>query len=127
MRRTIEWTIDSLGDRFDCWDTDEIDALAELPAGFDTLLAPLAEAWNQYSDGRPVMTRVEIEEGCTFEHLWHPDPSQDSAQTVTGRLMADPGQDNGGYVITILPPSALVLELTPPKAERLQIVPGGVV
>lgn len=33
-----------------------------------------SEDFGRYSDGRPVRTHLEIEDGVIFEHRWHPQP-----------------------------------------------------
>jgi hypothetical protein len=113
VRRTIDWTTESLCAADDVAE-DEIDALNELANEFDALLGPLREVWNHYSDGRQIKTRIEIEDGHIFDQVWHPDPSKDSEQSFSGRLIADPGENNGTFVVHIVPPQEVTVHRFPP-------------
>ena len=93
----------------------ELDALSEFIDEMNSLLGPIVLDWGNYSDGRPVSTRVDIEQGYTFEHVWHPDPAKNTAGVLTGRRQADPGEDNGSWEVHILPPSTVRVVLLPPK------------
>ncbi|WP_280265369.1 hypothetical protein [Nocardia wallacei] len=127
-KSTIEWSTDSAAWQLAFERPSGVDLEPELEAlhGFldevDKVLGPIALAWSNYSDGRPVMTRVEIEHGSVYEHLWHPDPAVDKPHLLTGRRIADPGTDNGSWRIFITPPSSLTVELLPP-APVLRSVP----
>ena len=113
VRNTISWTVDSLPIEGDDGE-HEIDALCALAEEFETLLGPLCEAWNHYSDGREIQTSREIEHGFTTSHVWHPDPAQDTEQTYSGRLLADPGENNGTYEVRIVPPQEVTVRTFPP-------------
>lgn len=84
----------------------------------------------KYSDGRPVQSRIVIEEGLVCHHLWHYDPSQDSPKTLTGTLSADPGQYRGTYEIKILPTESFEVTLKPAEfvfyAEPVEAIANGV-
>ncbi|MBF6350333.1 hypothetical protein IU448_15100 [Nocardia flavorosea] len=126
MRSTVDWTTDSMwaslsaesGLSLDI----ELDALGQLVTDMDSLLGSVALDWDRYSDGRPVTTRVDIEFGHRYEHLWHPDPAQNKAEVLNGRRLADPGEDRGSWEIHISPPSTLHVVLLPPK-PALRAVP----
>ncbi|WP_280505797.1 hypothetical protein [Nocardia farcinica] len=119
---TVSWTLDSLSGRGIC--SDEHDELAAIDAMRDEVkevLGPLVEQWGRYSDGREVRTRVEIERGHIFDHLWHPDPAKDDeSYVITGDRTADPGEDRGTYEITITPPQSVTVKLFPPKLRAVK-------
>ncbi|WP_280393181.1 hypothetical protein [Nocardia wallacei] len=123
VRRTVDWTTDAMAG--DGIDRPELDTLCDLADDVDALLGPLVEAWNQYSDGRPVLTKVDIERGHVYEHIWHPDPRKNKLAILTGQRIADPGQDNGSYEITVTPPDKVTVALFPPHSAGLQLVTGG--
>ena len=127
-RSTVDWTVDSMSaaicmeKNISCDLEDEFEALSQLVDDIDALLGPVALNWDRYSDGRPVSTRTEIEFGHQYEHLWHPNPAMNTVQVLKGRRIADPGEDNGSWEITILPPSTVQVILLPPK-PALRAVP----
>lgn len=122
VQSTTEWALDSLSAQGLYVDeSPELDAIDGLSTEMRELLVPLVESWNTYSDGRPVVSRVEITGGCVFSHIWHPDPSRNTPGVVEGRIPADPGTDNGGYTVRIVPPGMLEVTLTLPR--HLQAVP----
>lgn len=52
---------------------------------------------NRYSDGRAVVTRVEIDKGHYTEHIWHPDVSAEQPSSWTGILYSgDPDLPSPG-------------------------------
>ncbi|NKY60348.1 hypothetical protein [Nocardia flavorosea] len=111
---TIEWTLDSLsGNGVSEDDHYEIEALWGLAEQTSELLGPLVEDWNHYSDGREISSQVEIEYGHVYEHRWHPDPTVDKPSVSTGRLLADPGEDNGTYEVRIVPPQSVTVHRFP--------------
>ena len=114
IRRTLEWTLDSLGDQgISSDDYVELSAIEAMSAEADRLCMPLIEAWNHYSDGREVVTTVEIEHGHVYSMLWNPDPTKDVARVHEGKLLADPGEDNGRYEIHVTPPQSVVVQTFP--------------
>lgn len=120
ISRTVGWTTDSLCSSgvFDN-DPPEIEAICQMVEDMNALLGPLVEVWNRYSDGREIKTTVEIEPGFSYDHTWHPDPSKNAASVVTGKLLADPGEDNGTYEIRIVPPQTVEVRTFP---RTLQVV-----
>jgi hypothetical protein len=120
IRRTVDWTTDGLsGKEIYADEHPEIEAIEDLADETEKLLGPLAEAWDRYSDGRQIMLRVEIENGHHYEHIWYPDPATNVRRTVTGKLIADPGEDNGSYEIEIIPPQTICIQTFP---RKLQVV-----
>jgi len=114
VERTVDWTTDGLsGKEIYGDDHPEVDAIHRLVDDLGEVLAPLSEAWGTYSDGREITTRVEIEPGHHYEHLWHPDPAKNKAHVLTGNLLADPGENNGTYEIVITPPQSVVVRVFP--------------
>ncbi|MEU2013047.1 hypothetical protein [Nocardia sp. NPDC019302] len=111
---TVDWTTDSLfGKGISSDDHPEIEAISQLVDVIGDILGPLSEAWGHYADGREIVTRVEIEDGHGFEHVWHPDPAKNQPKVVTGKLLADPGEDNGTYEIRITPPQSVEVRTFP--------------
>lgn len=114
VRRTVDWTTDSLfGSGIFENDPPEVEAICQMVDDMESLLRPLPEAWNRYSDGREIRVSVEIERGHSYDHLWHPDPSKNAAKVIRGRLLADPGEDNGTYEIRIVPPQTVQVQVFP--------------
>lgn len=124
VRRTVNWTVDCLAmkDLF-CDEHVELDAICQMADDLGALVGPLVEAWDRYSDGRPVESSVEIAPGQTFTHLWHPDPARNQPGTVTGRVLADPGVDHGTYEVRIIPPRTLSVVLHPPRPPLSVVQP----
>ncbi|MBF6363183.1 hypothetical protein IU436_20255 [Nocardia farcinica] len=120
-KSTVDWVVDAVVlDHFDDPNRGEphemaIGGLEALIDEMDKILGPLVGHWGKYSDGRDVVTHVEIERGQYYTHLWSPDPTMDKPSTFIGRLIADPGQDNGTYEIHIRPPQTLEVVIHPPK------------
>ncbi len=118
LERTLDWTLDSLGEQGLAVDAHpELEAIEALGAEAARLCGPLVEAWNRYSDGREVLTTVEIENGHVYSMLWNPDPTKDVALVHRGKLLADQGEDNGRYEIHVTPPQSVTVR-TFPRALR---------
>lgn len=116
VETTVGWTVESLAD--DGVDEDRHPQIGEIWGLIEMVrevLGPIPEAWNNYSDGREIVSRVEVEPGLTFSHCWHPDPDRNKPQVHTGRRLSDPGEDNGTYEIRIVPPQSVTVHLFPPS------------
>ncbi|WP_024795887.1 hypothetical protein [Tomitella biformata] len=96
----------------------------ELPADAITMLghqlSQVAEEYghtpNVYSDGRPVVSHVELGPGYGYTHQWHFDPTRDEPHTI------EPAPHKGTHVVVhVVPPSKLIVE----KVVALAVVPGG--
>jgi hypothetical protein len=114
IERTVDWTTDGLSNKGIYSDEHvELEAIHSLVDDLGDILGPLSEAWGHYSDGREIVTTVEIEPGHSHEHAWHPDPAKNLPRVVTGKLLADPGEDNGTYEIRIVPPQTVEVRTFP--------------
>jgi hypothetical protein len=58
--------------------------------------------FDTYSDGRTVCTRLELETGNVYEHLWHPYPGHgiNQPQTVLDRYECTSGTKRSVLVVT---------------------------
>ncbi|MGY2019367.1 hypothetical protein [Nocardia gipuzkoensis] len=112
VKSVVGWTTDSIAwsSLDNCPGDDhepELTALGDLIEEMNAVLSLLVGHWGKYSDGRDVVTRVRIEDGHELSHLWSPDLDTDKPKTFTGRLLADPGEDNGKYEVRIIPPQTV--------------------
>ncbi|MET9286470.1 hypothetical protein [Nocardia beijingensis] len=108
LKSTVDWTTDSIwGSLCDGDHEAELDSISDLVEQMNAVMRSVTGHWGTYSDGRQVITTVEIERGHSFTNLWSPDRDIDAAQTITGKLFADPGEDRGSYQIQIIPPQTV--------------------
>lgn len=69
-----------------------------------------------YSDGRPVMTHIELGPGYGYSHLWHFDSTRDEPRTI------EPAPHKGTHVVVhVRPPSQLIVE----NVVALAVAPDG--
>ncbi|TSD47960.1 hypothetical protein FFI94_018770 [Rhodococcus sp. KBS0724] len=146
VQTQTDWAVDAIGcnaysdlsredaDRIENAISDPIDTIEHLAKHMLEVVQVLEPGFDpstgKYSDGRRVRSHVEIEYGRSFSNLWHCDPNQDSAQTLTGTLSADPGQYRGTYEISIIPPQSIEVTLKPATfafyAEPVEPIENGV-
>ncbi|MFG1785682.1 hypothetical protein ACGFIU_24885 [Rhodococcus oryzae] len=115
VRERIEWGADQIGgnipsinasaDQLYDGNTHVLDSLCDLIKDVEHIAMPhLDEA--TYSDGRPIQSRIELEEGCILTHLWHPDPTQETERTFPVQIR------RGEAEVTITPPSTMTATIT---------------
>ncbi|WP_458681652.1 hypothetical protein [Prescottella equi] len=110
VRERLEWGTDAIAGNIPSVNT----SAAELYAGNEYVLDHLSDLIKDvdhigarhvhattYSDGRPVRSRIELEDGSIFSHLWHPDPAQESERRV------ELPRTRGSITVRIAPPSTL--------------------
>lgn len=110
VKQRVEWATDQIGGNIAMdGDTAEqlysrnefvLDSLDDLIRDAEHIALPHLDAAT-YSDGRPIRSSIELGGSTTFQHLWHPDPAQESERTVPVRM------HNADAVVTIAPPSTL--------------------
>ncbi len=91
-----DWGLDSLGGNGVY--SDEHTELELISDALPPLNAAL-RAFDHYSDGRAIQSRVRIEDGLVFGHTWPAEPCTSGERLLSeARLSVDPGQpDRGGY------------------------------
>lgn len=65
----------------------------------------------RYSDGRRVKSRADIAQGIYYEHIWHPEMSQETPQNWRGKLLSDPGNPCPGYFVVTTDPVAQQIDV----------------
>lgn len=126
VKQRVEWATDQIGGNIAMdGDTAEqlysrnefvLDSLDDLIKDVEHIALPHLDAAT-YSDGRPIRSSIELGTGTgtTFQHLWHPDPAQETERTVPVRL------SDADAVVTIAPPS----KLSAAVVQRLTVVEDG--
>ncbi len=115
---TMDWVSDSLGSQGVDTEMEEFDALDT--ARRDLIAA--AKLTARYSDGRPIQTRIDIETGVYFTHVW-PYRATDIGERLlyTSRRSADPGEDNGTYNLYVDESKcSMRVELIDPQPRHLR-------
>ncbi|MDQ1201081.1 hypothetical protein [Rhodococcus sp. SORGH_AS_0303] len=117
---TLDWVPDSLsgngtdteGPEFDALDTARMDLIAA------------AKLVDHYSDGRPIESRIDIEDGVFTTHVWPYRATNLGEQLLyTNRRSADPGEDHGAYsVFANESTCTLRVELHEPRPRHLRRV-----
>lgn len=90
--------------------------LAPLAAELHHLLAAILDTaapffTERYSDGRDVVSRVELPGDHPFTHIWHPDPEADEPQSIEYRT------PYGAFLITAHPPGTLLVTELPATTD----------
>jgi hypothetical protein len=121
IRDRLEWATDQIGGNTpsinatadEMYDGNEhvLNDLSDLVKDVEHIALPHLDS-TSYSDGRPIRSSIEIQEGHTFSHVWHPDPTQERKRTVPVQI---PG---GEAQVTITPPAMLTAITT----RRLSVV-----
>lgn len=98
---TLEFVTDWIAGNADETDYQNADSLCDAIDSVRDLIAepPLANPY-RYSDGRPVFTQFELEYGCTFQHVWHPDPAHKRNQPGPLCIVDTPSGKRRRVVIT---------------------------
>lgn len=103
LRKSVEWTTDTIGGDCDHDHEVEIDAILDTADKITLLAAEFGDP-RVYSDGRAVMTRKEIQRGLVTEVVWHPNPRHDACRVWSACLPSDPGSPSPGvYTVSTHP------------------------
>ena len=120
-RCSADWVTDTAGDHghYDDCCTIPLDTL-------DNARGPLASsvnAFTTYSDGRPIRSSIEIENGHRFSYTWTPiaDPRPGPIELCRGELARDhTHRSNGQFIIWAYPSQCrLRVEIVPPVRLRV--------
>lgn len=111
LRQRMEWTGDAIAGSM-CDGDHDIECNAILDTSIE--ISQLAAAFGDprvYSDGRAVMSRVEIQRGLVTEHVWHPDPNHEESRSWSDSLPSDPDVPSPGVYAVSTHPATQVIDV----------------
>jgi hypothetical protein len=101
LRERVWWTTDAIyGSECNIDHDTELYAISDVCHQISSIAAQFGDPL-RYSDGRPVVSRTEIQPGLTVEHVWEPDPAREQPLSWRGSLPSDPDVPSPGvYEVT---------------------------
>jgi hypothetical protein len=111
LEERTDWTDQVIGGA-ECGEEHEtpLDAILAVRDEIASLAAHFGDP-SRYSDGRLVKSRKEIQRGLIFEHVWHPDPTQEEPHSRRDNLPSDPD----------VPPPGIYEITTDPEMQEIHV------